>query len=150
MIQFPQGGTAFTIYINWGNELMKMQESPEDYLETILMLSREQEHVRSIDVSRHLGFSKPSVSVAMKRLRENGYVEMDENNYLTLTDAGMKIASEIYERHTVLSAALMSLGIDKETATNDACRIEHVISETSFNKIKELYRQSLEEKKTSE
>lgn len=117
---------------------MKMQESPEDYLEAILMLKLQKGRVRSIDVARHLGFSKPSVSVAMKRLRENGYVLMDEDGYLTLTDAGNKIASGIYERHIVLSEYLLSLGVSEQNAINDACRIEHVISEESFQRIKDL------------
>jgi len=123
---------------------MKMQESPEDYLEAILMLSQSKDHVRSIDVAKHLGFSKPSVSVAMRRLRENGYVTMNDSNYLLLTESGMDIASKIYERHNILSKYLMSIGVDSETALNDACRIEHVISDTSFSKIKELYQSSME------
>ena len=122
---------------------MKMQESPEDYLEAILMLSLEYEHVRSIDIAKHLGYSKPSVSVAMKRLRENGYVYMDGDNYLSLTEAGAAIANKVYERHTVLTGYLTSLGVDEETASNDACRIEHVISDESFAKIKEIYQASL-------
>ena len=118
---------------------MKMQESPEDYLETIHILSLHQSEVRSIDVARHLGYSKPSVSVAMKRLRENGYVCMDDNGFLTLTESGLAIASRVYERHEVISGYLMSIGVTPETAVKDACRIEHVISEESFQKIKELY-----------
>ena len=121
---------------------MKMQESPEDYLEAILVLSLAHEHVRSIDVARHLGFSKPSVSVAMKRLRENGYVNMDGENYLTLTEDGKAIANKIYERHQVLTGYLMGLGVDEEIASNDACRIEHVISDESFAKIKEIFEAS--------
>lgn len=122
---------------------MKMQESPEDYLETILVLSLEHEHVRSIDVARKLGFSKPSVSVAMKRLRENGYVYMDGENYLTLTESGSAIANKVYERHRVISGYLKSLGVSEETASNDACRIEHVISDESFAIIKGIYEASL-------
>lgn len=118
---------------------MKMQESPEDYLETIHMLSLHSSEVRSIDVARHLGYSKPSVSVAMKRLRENGYVHMDDNGFLTLTETGLAIAKSIYERHQVISGYLMSIGVSEETALKDACRIEHVISEESFQKIKGLY-----------
>ncbi len=94
---------------------MKMQESPEDYLETIYMLSLHSSEVRSIDVARHLGYSKPSVSVAMKRLRENGYVNMDDNNLLTLTESGLAIARSIYERHQVISGYLMSIGVSEET-----------------------------------
>lgn len=121
---------------------MKMQESPEDYLETIYMLSLEKEEVRSIDVARHLGFSKPSVSVAMKRLRENGYVNMDANNYLTLTDAGKEIAVKVYERHNILAGYLRSVGVSADTAARDACRIEHVLSEESFQILKSLYLES--------
>ena len=121
---------------------MKMQESPEDYLETIYMLSLHSSEVRSIDVARHLGYSKPSVSVAMKRLRENGYVNMDHNNLLTLTESGLAIARSIYERHQVISGYLMSIGVSEETALKDACRIEHVLSEETFHKIKEIFYQS--------
>lgn len=121
---------------------MKMQESPEDYLETIYMLSLHSSEVRSIDVARHLGYSKPSVSVAMKRLRENGYVNMDDNNLLTLTESGLSIARSIYERHQVISGYLMSIGVSEETALKDACRIEHVLSEETFHKIKEIFYQS--------
>lgn len=121
---------------------MKMQESPEDYLETIYMLSLHSSEVRSIDVARHLGYSKPSVSVAMKRLRENGYVNMDDNNLLTLTESGLAIARNIYERHQVISGYLMSIGVSEETALKDACRIEHVLSEETFHKIKEIFYQS--------
>ncbi len=121
---------------------MKMQESPEDYLETIYMLSLHSSEVRSLDVARHLGYSKPSVSVAMKRLRENGYVNMDDNSFLTLTESGLAIARSIYERHQVLSGYLMSIGVSEETALKDACRIEHVLSEETFHKIKELFYQT--------
>lgn len=121
---------------------MKMQESPEDYLETIYMLSLHSSEVRSIDVARHLGYSKPSVSVAMKRLRENGYVNMDDNNLLTLTESGLAIARSIYERHQVISGYLKSIGVSEETALKDACRIEHVLSEETFHKIKEIFYQS--------
>ena len=120
---------------------MKMQESPEDYLETIYMLSLHSSEVRSIDVARHLGYSKPSVSVAMKRLRENGYVNMDDNNLLTLTESGLAIARSIYERHQVISGYLMSIGVSEENALKDACRIEHVLSEETFHKIKEIFYQ---------
>ena len=121
---------------------MKMQESPEDYLETIYMLSLEKNEVRSIDVARHLGFSKTSVSVAMKRLRENGYVDMDDNNYLTLTAAGKEIAVKVFERHNVLAGYLRSVGVSADTAARDACRLEHVLSEESFQILKGLYLQS--------
>ena len=121
---------------------MKMQESPEDYLETIYMLSLHSSEVRSIDVARHLGYSKPSVSVALQRLRENGYVNMDDNNLLTLTESGLAIARSIYERHQVISGYLMSIGVSEENALKDACRIEHVLSEETFHKIKEIFYQT--------
>ena len=121
---------------------MKMQESPEDYLEAILVLSKELGNVRSIDVANYLEYSKPSVSVAMKRLRENGYVNMDDNNLLTLTESGLAIARSIYERHQVISGYLMSIGVSEETALKDACRVEHVLSEETFHKIKEIFYQS--------
>ncbi len=119
---------------------MKMQESPEDYLETILILSRKLGNVRSIDVANYLGYSKPSISVAMKRLRENGYVAQDDHGYLILTGSGLSIALKIYERHLVLSQFLISIGVNEETALKDACRMEHVISDESFEKIKLLPR----------
>ncbi len=115
---------------------MKIQESAENYLETILILGQEKPYVRSIDIANELGFSKPSVSVAMKNLRTNGYILVDENGHITLTESGRKIAETIYERHTALSDWLMKLGVDKETASEDACRIEHVISAKSFAAIK--------------
>ena len=116
---------------------MKIQESAENYLETILMLSQIKPEVRSIDIANELNFSKPSVSVAMKNLRNSGHIQVDSNGFITLTESGYAIASTIYERHTVLSRALMSLGVDEETAVQDACRIEHVISPESFQAIKE-------------
>lgn len=119
---------------------MKMQESPEDYLEAILILSRELGNVRSIDVANYMGYSKPSISVAMKRLRENGYVTQDDSGYLILTGSGLSIALKIYERHIVLSQFLVSIGVSEDTARKDACRMEHVISDESFEKIKQLPR----------
>ncbi len=116
---------------------MKIQESAENYLETILRISLRKEHVRSIDIVNELDFSKPSVSVAMKNLRLNGYIKMDTSGYITLTDAGREIAEKIYERHQLLSKWLTRLGVDPETATQDACRIEHVISQESFEAIKQ-------------
>ena len=117
---------------------MKMQESPEDYLEAILVLSRELGNVRSIDVANYLEYSKPSVSVAMKRLRENGFVTLDEHRNLILTGSGLSIALKIYERHLVISQFLISIGVDEAIAKKDACRMEHVISDESFEKIKQL------------
>lgn len=115
---------------------MKIQESAENYLETILIISLRQEHVRSIDIVNELDFSKPSVSVAMKNLRLNGYIKMDTSGYITLTDAGKEIAEKMYERHTLLSKWLVQLGVDAKIAVQDACRIEHVISQESFEAIK--------------
>ena len=115
---------------------MKIQESAENYLETILMLSQVKPHVRSIDIATELEFSKPSVSVAMKNLRQNGYIQVDGNGYITLTDAGRKIAETMYERHTMLSSWLVYLGVDQKTAVEDACRMEHVLSADSFEAIK--------------
>ena len=116
---------------------MKIQESAENYLETVLVLSKRNPEVRSIDVATELGFSKPSVSVAMKNLRENGYVVINKEGHIFLTDAGREIAEMIYERHTLLSYWLISLGVSPETAAEDACRMEHVISKESFSAIKE-------------
>ncbi|MFR1993120.1 MAG: metal-dependent transcriptional regulator [Eubacterium sp.] len=117
---------------------MKIQESAENYLETILILKNKNGAVRSIDIANELGFSKPSVSVAMKNLRENGYIEVDSSGYITLLDSGRQIAEKIYERHTTLSKWLVSLGVDAKTATEDACRIEHIISSESFEAIKKI------------
>lgn len=119
---------------------MKIQESAENYLETILILSQSNPYVRSIDIVNEMGFSKPSVSIAMKKLRQNGYIAMDEKGHITLMEPGREIAEKIYERHTVLSALLEALGVDKEVAAEDACRMEHVISEQTFDKIKEHIR----------
>lgn len=116
---------------------MKIQESAENYLETVLVLSKRNPEVRSIDVATELGFSKPSVSVAMKNLRENGYVVINKEGHIFLTDAGREIAEMIYERHTLLSTWLISLGVSPEIAAEDACRMEHVISKESFSAIKE-------------
>ena len=115
---------------------MKIQESAENYLETILILSQRQPQVRSIDIATELGFSKPSVSVAMKNLRENGYVTVNDHGHISLTSKGLQIAETIYERHTLLSSWLEYLGVDSEIAVQDACRIEHVISPESFQAIK--------------
>ena len=117
---------------------MKIQESAENYLETILILKNKNGAVRSIDIANELGFSKPSVSVAMKNLRENGYIEVDSSGYITLLDSGRRIAEKIYERHTTLSKWLVSLGVDAKTAAEDACRIEHIISSESFESIKKI------------
>ncbi|HOM03355.1 MAG TPA: metal-dependent transcriptional regulator [Acetivibrio sp.] len=126
---------------------MKIQESAENYLETILILSHRIGQVRSIDIVNEMNFSKPSISYAMKQLRENGYISMDESGYITLTDKGMEIAERIYERHKVLTDYLISLGVDEDIAKGDACRIEHVISPMSFEMIKKAYKEMQKENK---
>ena len=120
--------------------MLKTGESAETYLETILVLSKTKNTVRSIDIANELEYSKPSVSIAMKNLRENGHITVDEDGHITLTQSGLKIAESIYERHSVISDFLKSLGVDAKTAINDACRIEHVISEQSFEKLSNHYK----------
>ena len=115
---------------------MKIHESAENYLEAILMIYQRQSYVRSIDIAVELEVSKPSVSVAMKNLRENGYINMDNNGHITLTESGQKIADTMYERHVLLSRWLMQLGVDEQIAVRDACRMEHVLSPESFDAIK--------------
>ncbi len=111
---------------------MSIHESGQMYLETIYILSQNKSYVRAIDVGEQLGYSKPSVSRAMSILKKDGYVLVDADGAITLTESGMEIARTMYTRHTVLSEMLMRLGVDEKTATEDACRIEHVISEKSF------------------
>lgn len=115
---------------------MKIHESAENYLETILMLQNSKGSVRSIDIANELEFSKPSVSVAMKNLRTNGYIEVDQSGQIHLLPAGMEIAQQILEKHTMLTNFLIALGVGPETAAEDACRIEHVLSDESFEAIK--------------
>ena len=115
---------------------MKTHESMENYLETILVLSLKSTQVRSIDIVNELEFSKPSVSIAMKNLREKGLIVMDNDGYITLTNEGRKIAGAIYERHLAISDWLIFLGVDEKIAVHDACKMEHVISEKSFLAIK--------------
>lgn len=115
---------------------MNIHESAEDYLERILMLRLKNGTVRSIDIVREMDYSKPSVSVAMKRLRENGYIEMDADGFITLLPPGEEIATRIYARHQLLTAFLLQLGVSPENAAADACKIEHDISEESYEKIK--------------
>jgi len=115
---------------------MRLQESGEMYLETILILSQTKNYVRSIDVCEYMGYSKPSISRAVSLLRNDGYVDMDNRGYLSLTEKGRQIAEKIYERHQVLTKVLIDLGVDADTAAEDACRIEHVISQRSFDVIK--------------
>lgn len=115
---------------------MKILESSENYLEAVLMLKEEKGAVRSIDIVRLLGFSKPSVSRAMALLRENGYVTVDRDGFIHLTESGLEVASRIYERHRLLSKWLMALGVSPDVASEDACRVEHDISDETFEKLK--------------
>ena len=115
---------------------MKILESAENYLETILILQKRNGTVRSIDIASELEYTKPSVSIAMKNLRENGYIEMDKAGHITLTDAGRSIAESVYERHTALAGFLEMIGVSAQTAREDACRMEHIISEEAFEAIK--------------
>jgi len=127
---------------------LNLHESAEMYIETIYRLSRENAFVRSVDVADAMGYSKPSVSRAMALLRQGGYLLMDHHGRLTLTDEGKSVAEKIYERHNVLSSMLISLGVDAETAAEDACRIEHVISDSTFAAIKrhiEMYKPKTED-----
>ena len=120
---------------------MALQESGEMYLETILILSKELERVRSIDVAEHMGYSKPSVSRAVGLLKESGHITVDGLGAITLTPSGRKRAETIYERHTILTQVLRMLGVDEKTAAEDACKIEHYISEASFEAIKNHLRE---------
>lgn len=114
-------------------------ESAEMYLETILILSEQKENVRAIDIVEYMDFSKPSVSRAVKLLKEGGYITLDDNRYITLTESGEAIGRSMYERHKLLTSFLVSLGVDEQTASNDACKIEHDISEESFEAIKNYF-----------
>ncbi len=115
---------------------MKIHESAENYLETIYMLHKRTGAVRSVDIANELDYSKPSVSVAMRNLRENGYIQVEEGGFIRLLPAGQEIAERMFERHTILTNWLVSIGVPPEIATEDACRIEHVISSQSFEAIK--------------
>ena len=115
---------------------MRIHKSAEDYLEMILRLIEEKGYARSVDIATGLSVSKPSVSVAMKQLREGGYIVMDKDNYITLTDSGMEIAQRIYERHKLLTRILMMIGVDEQTAEDDACKVEHDISVKTFDAIR--------------
>ena len=118
---------------------LKILESAENYLETILILQKRNGHVRSIDIANELDFTKPSISVAMKNLRQSGLIEIDGNGYISLLEDGRKIAETIYERHTILTNWLIGMGVPSEIADEDACKIEHVISEESFLAIKKKH-----------
>ena len=118
-----------------GNQ-MEIHESAEDYLETILILKERSGQVRSIDIATEMNYTKPSISVAMKKLRENGYIEVDKDGFITLTASGYEIASNIYNRHKVLTDFFISLGVDQKVAAEDACKIEHDLSDETFEKIR--------------
>lgn len=115
---------------------MALQESGEMYLETIYVLNKANTHVRSIDISEHMGYSKPSVSRAVGILKQGGYIEVDDDGFITLTPSGQSVAQKIFERHTFIAGLLIRLGVDPATAAEDACKIEHAISDTSFEAIK--------------
>jgi len=117
---------------------LKIHESGENYLETILILRQRLVNVRSVDIANELNYTKPSVSVAMKLLKENGLIAIDENGFITLTEDGYKIADRVYNRHTLLTKALVRIGVSEETAKDDACRIEHDISDETYDKLKEF------------
>ncbi len=124
---------------------MQIRQSAEDYFETIYVLKKANGSVRAIDIVNHLGFSKPTVSVAMKKFRENGFVTVDEDGQIELTKQGLFIAEKTYEKHNIIARALMSLGVDEKTAYEDSCRIEHCISDDSFAAIKKWYLSGKEE-----
>lgn len=115
---------------------MVVHEAAQNYLETILILKNKMENVRAIDICNELGYSKPTVSIAMKQLRKNGYIVTDPGGYITLTNQGVEIAAMMYERHNVIAKILIGMGVDEKTAFRDACKIEHVISEKSFECMK--------------
>ena len=115
---------------------MRLQESGEMYLESIYVLSQKGGNVRSVDISEYMGYSKPSVSRAVSLLKNGGYIVMDKDNFISLTESGLEIAEKIYERHTVLTAMLVRMGVSEEIASEDACRMEHAISDETFEAIK--------------
>ncbi len=119
--------------------MKKSHESAEDYLENILILRERNGNVRSIDIVNEMNYSKPSISIAMKKLRTEGYVEMDLNGYITLTESGEEIAQRIYSRHQLLEKVLVAIGVDQETASEEACRIEHDINDDTYDKINAFY-----------
>ncbi len=119
--------------------MKKSHESAEDYLETILILREKNGNVRSIDIVNKMNYSKPSISIAMKKLRSEGYVEMDLNGYITLTPKGEETAQRIYSRHRLLEKVLVAIGVDEETASEEACRIEHDINDETYEKINAFY-----------
>jgi len=122
-----------------GANNITVHESAEDYLENILILTQRNGMVRQIDIVNEMNFSKPSISIAMKKLRESGYIEMDDAGYILLTESGRDIAERIYARHKLLTKVLTAIGVNEETAADEACRIEHVIDEETYEKINAFY-----------
>lgn len=122
---------------------MQIKESAENYLETILILSKKHGFVRSIDIANEMGFTKASISIAMKRLREDEYIIVEHDGAIHLTEKGENIAMKVYERHQLIAKILMALGVDEETAYEDSCKIEHDLSQKSFEKIKEFYKKHI-------
>ncbi|MBQ1915991.1 MAG: metal-dependent transcriptional regulator [Lachnospiraceae bacterium] len=118
---------------------MKMQESAQDYLESILILSQQKDYVRATDICNYFGYARATVSVFMKQLKENGYVDIDEHNHITLTDSGMKIAQQMYERHQFLSKLFIKIGVPEDIAVKDACRVEHYVSAETFEAMKKAF-----------
>lgn len=123
---------------------MNIHESAEDYLEAILMLKEQIGEVRSIDIVNKMNYSKPSISIAMKKLRENGYIEMDDSGYITLRESGLEIARRIYDRHRLLEKVLVAIGVEPKKAEDEACKIEHDIDDDTYEKIKMFYEKELD------
>lgn len=124
---------------------MRLQESGEMYIETIYVLSKKRSFVRAIDVSEYMGYSKPSVSRAIGLLKKGGFVTVNDDGHLSLTESGLEVAEKLYERHTLLSGFLVAIGVDEQTATDDACKIEHVISDKTFEAIKNYAKEKKQE-----
>jgi DtxR family Mn-dependent transcriptional regulator len=118
---------------------VKIQEADENYLEAIFMISKRREKVRATDICNFFGYSRPTISAVIKKFKENGYIRVDGDNFITLTEKGLKIANAMYERHQVMAEILMALGVDEKTAFEDSCRIEHDISQETYEKIKDYY-----------
>jgi len=118
---------------------LKIQASAENYLEAILVLGKKKSNVRAIDIAQHMNFSKPTISIAMKQFRDNGYIIIDSNRHISLTEKGAEIANRTHERHNLIAKLLIMIGVDEETAYTDACKIEHCISEKSFECLKAYY-----------
>jgi len=123
---------------------LKVRESAENYLESVLIIKNEKGNVRAIDIVNHLGFSKPSVSIALKQLETNGFITRDEDNHVHLTESGLEIASSIYERHQLLSRFFTKIGVSESTAMDDACKVEHHISQETFECLKDFYEKNLD------